>query len=39
VEFDGDDHEWFAGDSDRILDEVSSFLTGGLRARPTSRVL
>jgi hypothetical protein len=39
VEFDGDDHEWFAGDSDRVLYEVSSFLTGGLRARPTNRVL
>jgi class 3 adenylate cyclase len=39
VEFDGNDHEWFAGDSDRVLDEVSSFLTGGRRARPTNRVL
>jgi class 3 adenylate cyclase len=39
VEFDGDDHEGFAGDSGRVLDEVSSFLTGGLRATPTNRVL
>jgi class 3 adenylate cyclase len=39
VEFDGDDHEWFAGDSDRVLDEVGSFLTGGSRPRPTNRVL
>ncbi|MDT5154519.1 MAG: hypothetical protein QOI01_6252 [Mycobacterium sp.] len=39
VEFDGDDHEWFAGDSDRVLDEVGSFLTGGSQPRPTNRVL
>ena len=39
VEFDGDDHEWFAGDSDRVLDEMESFLTGGRGARPTNRVL
>ena len=31
VEFDGDDHEWFAGNSDRVLDEIESFLTGGRR--------
>jgi class 3 adenylate cyclase len=39
VELDGDDHEWFAGDTDRVLDEIESFLTGGRRAPPTSRVL
>ena len=36
VEFDGDDHEWFAGDSDRVLDEIESFLTGA-RARPADQ--
>jgi class 3 adenylate cyclase len=39
VEFDGDDHVWFAGDSDRVLDEIESFLTGARAARPTNRVL
>ena len=39
VELDGDDHAWFAGDSDRVLDEVESFLTGGRTAAPTNRVL
>jgi class 3 adenylate cyclase len=39
VEFDGDDHEWFAGDADRVLDEVGSFVTGGRQARPSNRVL
>jgi class 3 adenylate cyclase len=39
VEFDGDDHEWFAGDAERVLDETESFLTGARRAAPTNRVL
>ena len=39
VELDGDDHAWFAGDSDRVLDEIESFLTGQRAARPTNRVL
>jgi len=39
VEFDGDDHAWFAGDSDRVLDEIESFLTGGRSAPPSNRVL
>jgi class 3 adenylate cyclase len=39
VEFDGDDHEWFAGDTDRVLDEIESFLTGARGATPTNRVL
>ncbi|HTY28847.1 MAG TPA: adenylate/guanylate cyclase domain-containing protein, partial [Mycobacterium sp.] len=39
VEFDGDDHTWFAGDTDRVLDEIESFITGSRRAAPTNRVL
>ena len=31
VEFDGDDNVWFAGDSDRVLDEIESFVTGVTR--------
>jgi len=39
VEFDGDDHVWFAGDADRVLDEIESFVTGTRAATPTNRVL
>lgn len=39
VELDGEDHVWFAGDGDRVLDEVESFLTGTRRAPPSNRVL
>jgi class 3 adenylate cyclase len=39
VEFDGDDHEWFAGDAERVLDEIESFLTGARPVGPTNRVL
>ena len=39
VEFDGDDHVWFAGDTDRVLDEIESFVTGARAASPTNRVL
>ncbi|OIN79961.1 adenylate/guanylate cyclase domain-containing protein [Mycobacterium malmoense] len=39
VELDGDDHEWFAGDADRVLNEIESFITGGRTASPTHRVL
>ncbi|MCW2650348.1 MAG: putative adenylate/guanylate cyclase [Mycobacterium sp.] len=39
VELDGDDNVWFAGDSDRVLDEIESFLTGGRSATPSNRVL
>ena len=39
VEFDGDDHVWFAGDADRVLDEIEPFITGSRRAAPTNRVL
>ena len=31
VEFDGDDGIWFAGDSDSVLDEIESFVTGERR--------
>lgn len=40
VEFDGDDHVWFAGNTDRVLDEIESFLTGQRSsATATNRVL
>src|SRR6185295_5560700 len=39
VEFDGDDHVWFAGDSERVLDEIESFVTGARAAATTNRVL
>ncbi|MBV8927716.1 MAG: adenylate/guanylate cyclase domain-containing protein [Mycobacteriaceae bacterium] len=39
VELDGDDHEWFAGDSDGVLDEIESFVTGGRAPRASNRVL
>jgi class 3 adenylate cyclase len=39
VELDGDDDVWFAGDSDRVLDEIESFVTGARAATPTNRVL
>jgi class 3 adenylate cyclase len=39
VEFDGDDNVWFAGDADRVLDEIESFITGGRPAAPSNRVL
>ncbi len=39
VELDGDDHVWFAGDSDRVLHEIESFVTGARAATPTNRVL
>ncbi|MGV0838468.1 adenylate/guanylate cyclase domain-containing protein [Mycolicibacterium thermoresistibile] len=39
VELDGDDHVWFAGDADRVLDEIESFVTGSRRGAPTNRVL
>lgn len=39
VELDGDDNVWFAGDANRVLDEIESFLTGSRRAAPTNRVL
>jgi class 3 adenylate cyclase len=39
VELDGDDHMWFAGDADAVLDEIESFLTGERRVKPSNRVL
>ena len=39
VELDGDDNAWFAGESDRTLDEIESFVTGSRPATPTNRVL
>ena len=39
VEFNGDDHAWFAGESGRVLDEIERFLTGQRATTPTSRVL
>ncbi|KAA8960464.1 adenylate/guanylate cyclase domain-containing protein [Mycobacterium sp.] len=39
VELDGDDDVWFAGDADRVLDEIESFVTGTRAAARTNRVL
>ena len=39
VQFDGDDHVWFAGDTQSVLDEIESFLTGQRSATPSNRVL
>jgi class 3 adenylate cyclase len=39
VEFDGDDHGWFAGDAEHVLNEIESFLTGGRGLSPANRVL
>ena len=39
VELDGEDHWWFTGDADSVLDEIESFLTGERRTTPSNRVL
>jgi class 3 adenylate cyclase len=39
VEFDGRDSVWFAGDADRVLDEIESFITGTRSPKPSNRVL
>jgi hypothetical protein len=39
VELDGDDNMWLAGDADRVLDEVESFLTGQRSVTPSNRAL
>ncbi len=39
VELDGDDSPWFAGDADRMLDEIESFTTGRRPAAVSNRVL
>jgi class 3 adenylate cyclase len=39
VELPGDDHLWFVGDTDAILNEVEEFLTGARHAPEPDRVL
>lgn len=39
VEFDGEDHVWFAGQVNAVLDEIQEFLTGQRASAPTHRVL
>ena len=39
VELPGNDHLLYVGDSDRVIDEVEEFLTGGRRAVEIDRVL
>ncbi|KUI25552.1 cyclase [Mycobacterium sp. IS-1742] len=39
VELDGDDNAWFAGDADRVVDEIESFVTGGRAVPQSNRVL
>jgi class 3 adenylate cyclase len=39
VELPGDDHWWFAGDVDGLIDEIGQFLTGELPDREPDRVL
>jgi class 3 adenylate cyclase len=39
VEFPGEDHLWYHGDADALLDEVEEFLTGARAERAPDRVL
>ncbi|BBY17755.1 adenylate/guanylate cyclase domain-containing protein [Mycolicibacterium litorale] len=39
VELDGEDNAWFAGDADRVVDEIESFVTGGRAVPQSNRVL
>ena len=39
VEFPGEDHLWWFGDQDAIVDEIEEFLTGPRHAREPDRVL
>jgi len=39
VELPGDDHWWFAGDVDALIDEIGEFLTGEIPPREPQRVL
>ncbi|KUI34713.1 cyclase [Mycobacterium sp. IS-1496] len=39
VELDGDDNAWFAGNAERVLDEIESFVTGGRAVPQSNRVL
>ena len=39
VELPGEDHWWFAGDTDSLIDEIGEFLTGEIPHREPDRVL
>jgi pimeloyl-ACP methyl ester carboxylesterase len=39
LELPGDDHIWFAGDADSLLDEIEEFVTGSLGTHDPDRVL
>ena len=39
LELPGDDHLWFSGDTDAMIDEVQEFLTGVRRPVPAERIL
>jgi len=39
LELPGDDHLWFSGDTDEVVDEIQEFLTGVRRPVPAERVL
>ena len=39
IELDGDDHVWFAGDTDSIVDPIQEFMTGARPAHDLDRVL
>jgi pimeloyl-ACP methyl ester carboxylesterase len=39
LELPGDDHIWFAGDADSLLDEIEEFVTGSRGTRDPDRVL
>jgi class 3 adenylate cyclase/alpha-beta hydrolase superfamily lysophospholipase len=39
VELPGEDHWWFAGDQDALIDEIGQFLTGEIPLREPDRVL
>ena len=39
IELEGDDHVWFAGDTDSIVDPIQEFMTGARPAQDLDRVL
>ena len=39
VELPGDDHSWFSGDSDAVLDAIEAFVTGSRTPAPSRRAL
>lgn len=39
VEMPGEDHFWFVGDSERIVQEVETFITGRIAAHNSNRIL